>query len=1120
MLLTKLHGGSSVTNFSPVFCRGGTLSKKSLALFLLATAALLGQTSRGTVTGVVTDQTGAGVPGAKVELRNQLTNVDRVTSTTEGGVYRFDAVELGDYTITVSNQGFTTFVRRGLPVQAGQTSNLDVKLEVGQTSTTVEVTAEVQAVLQTESAVRGGNINTQQAVDLPLAGRNPALLALTLPGVSTNRFGFGVGTFSVNGSRGRANNFMIDGTDNNDTGIAGQALQIRNPDAVAEVSVQTSNFDAEFGRAGGAVVNTVTRGGTNQFHGTGFYILDSTFDDAITSLQSQSAEIQQRGRPPAGTEQWWGGTFGGPVIKDRTFFFFGYHEQIQRNSALRNLVVPTANGWATLNSLFPNRSNRFLETYRGLTTGVMGTSRTFTQELGLGRPAVEFGTALIPLGRRFNDRQIIARGDHKIGNNDQLSVRYASTEQTNSTGGTGVNVFPGYETGFTSPVINAVVNETHVFSPRLTNELRLSYARISFEFPNNGTAGDAQVAPNYTFPAPLTGLGVPIGIPQGRIQNNYTIQNTISWVRGSHTFRGGVDLVKQRGRDLAPYRDRPQYAYGNSTGFSAFANFLDDFGGANGAAILDFGSPANYPEVFRQGYFFQDRWRVNRDLTLTLGVRYDYLGQPINALRYTSFSGLFNVNPQTLDGPYRQPSRVQEDRNNWSPTVGLAYSPGFQSGWLGWLFGDHKSVIRTGYQMSYDLFFNNILSNAATSTPNLISTNTQSIATGQNPRGLAGFTSSLPTTAREPLPSDVQVFVSPNLVAPYTQRWSFGIQRELQGGFLLDVSYVGTKGTRLFINEDLNPVVPSSLRVTYPNVNPRAVIQPRLDTLQGQRLTRTNGGDSNYHGLQTAVNRRFRNGLGLTGSYTWSKAIDNAAEVFGVGAVNQPQQAAVPSIFGGQKLDRAVSFFDRTHRAVFTYTYEFPWMKAQQGFAGRLIGGWSLAGVTTFETGVPLTIVNGVDADGLGGALDRPDYNPNGQRNVRAVPNATSPTGYVNPDNNNAPINAADAMYIGLPVNTGATPLRTGNLGRNTERTPGISNFDVTAIKNIRLNERVRFELRGEMFNIFNHPQYTVGSVSPFSPAAGGVPASVFNSAATQFLNPGIADGGGRVIRYNLRIIF
>jgi outer membrane receptor protein involved in Fe transport len=1093
--------------------------RASSVVFSLILCVAWGQTSRGTITGIVTDPSGAVVANASVEITNETTNVVRSTTTNDSGFYRFDAVDLGSYSVGVKHTGFRTFVKRSVPILSGLTASVDVQLEVGDTQTTVEVVANA-VLLQQESVVRGGNISVEAATQLPFASRNPVSLALTLPGVSSNRYGFGQSTFVVNGSRGRSNNFMIDGVENNDTGVSGQSHQIQNPEAVEEVSVQTSNYDAEYGRAGGAVVNTITKPGTNEFHGAGFFVLDSTFDDAITNTQSLSPDVMKRGRPLFGIEKWYGGRIGGPVVRNRTFFSFAYHEQRQRSNSTSNVTAPTAAGLANLNRLFPQGANPRADLYRQVIGSTVGSANPFNADLGGGRGNIEFGTAVFPFSQREVERQFVMRGDHNFSERDLLSMRYVREASTSPQGAI-ANFFPGFSTSVDGATNNAVISETHIFSPSLTNELRVAYSRLEAVFPLNTENPLGQTLPRYSLGGGVFSIGVQTNLPQGRFANNYVLQDTISWVRGSHTFRFGLDVNQQRGKDLAPVRDRGEISYGAATGYSIFGNFLDDFGGSSGGAFRDFGSPANFPRVTRQAYFFQDRWRFNQALTLTLGVRYDYYGQPINSLTYAAFSGLFNVDPSTLDGPYRHPSRVKDDKNNWSPTVGIAYSPSFQNGLLGTLLGDRRTVFRTGYQISYDLFFNNILSNAATSTPNVIATSTPSQVTSELPRGLPNLSQSLPRVAREALPSDTQTLVASDLVAPYTQRWSFGIQREIARQWIADVSYVGSRGVRLLINEDLNPSVPTGLRRAYTNVRPGFVLQPRLDPLQGGRLTRTNGGNSIYHALQSEVNRRFANGMGLRGSYTWSKLIDNSSEVFGVAATGSPQQSAIPSIFGGLRNERALSLFDRTHRFVFSYVYQLPFREDQQGFAGRLLGGWQLSGITTLETGVPLTITNGVDADGLGGALDRPDFNPNGRKNVRAVPLATSPTGYINPDTaNREPINPADAMYITLPAHTGAQPLRTGTLGRNTERSPGITNFDVNLQKRIRLTERFNLELRTEFYNIFNHPQFGSPSISPFSPGQQGFFTNATTAPNGQFLLPNIADGGGRVLRYQVRFSF
>jgi hypothetical protein len=379
------------------------------------------------------------------------------------------------------------------------------------------------------------------------------------------------------------------------------------------------------------------------------------------------------------------------------------------------------------------------------------------------------------------------------------------------------------------------------------------------------------------------------------------------------------------------------------------------------------------------------------------------------------------------------------------------------------------------------------------------------------------------------------------LVNPYYQRFSAGLQRELPFNFVVDVAYVGSKGTKLFINEDANPLVRPELRIT-PAGLPASVLaqtQGRLDNLQGGRTVRTNGGSSTYHSGQLEVRRRFADNLAFTGAYTFSKLLSNADEVFNTGLGTTTSFAALPFRFGGDRLERAVSVFDRTHRATFTYVYEVPFLREQRGFLGRALGGFQISGVTTFESGVPFSVFNGFDSDGIGGGLNRPTLNLNGQRGVRAVPvvdtqatiggvanpNFGAITGYTNPDNGNAPIDPNTAQFIVNPAFIAGAPQsvpRLGNLGRNTERSPGTNNFNVNLLKRTRVSEDVNIEFRTEFYNIFNHPQYVQGSVSPFSPGGGSIASNAGTSLAGRFLNPNTVgtDGGGRVIRYQVKLNF
>jgi outer membrane receptor protein involved in Fe transport len=1094
------------------------------------------------VSGTVTDPNGAVVSGSTVTLTNLQTNVSRNTTTNSDGFYRFDAVDPGNYSLKINASGFNEVTKTNIAVEASQTADVGAQLAVGQAEVTIDVTAEAGAMLQTEAPVRGGNISTTQITELPVSGRNPVALALTLPGVSSNRGGFGSSTFSVNGARGRSNNFLIDGTENNDISVAGQGFQITNTDAVQEVSVQTSNYDAEFGRSGGAVVNVITRGGGNKFHGSLSYLLDSRVDDAITSSESRDPNIRANGLP-FGIENIFSGTVGGPVYfprfgeggrryysgKNKTFFFLAYQEDRQRASGQVQLTAPTALGRQQLRALFPQGANANVDLYLNATAGVIANASPFNQALGLGRGNIEFGTFLRAFPFLLTDKQFQARIDSQITSKDQFSVRFLSDRQDQPNA---LADFPGFDVNTANRYYNFLVADTHVFSPVFTNETRLAYNRIDLAFPLADPGGAAGTQPRIAI-TNLSAIGASSTFPQGRVANNYVVQNTSTYVSGNHTFRGGVDFLRQISRQIAPFNPRGSATYLASTGFTAFANFVDNVGGSGGLAARDIGSGVYYPQLYRTAAFFQDRWNASKSLTLTLGLRYEYFGTPFNKLRTPAFTGLFNINPTTLTGPFSEPNEVKADRNNFAPTIGFAYSPSYESGLLGALFGDRQTVIRGGFQIGYDSFFNNIASNAAASSPNLIASSLTSTTSAANPRGTPNFLAQIPTSAIL-TPFADQTLIAPDLVNPYYQRWSLGFQRELPKKFVVDVAYVGTGGRKLYINEDLNPLVRPELRITPAGYTGR--ISGRLDSLQGGRTIRTNGGSSSYHAAQAQLTRRFSDNFSVTGAYTFSKLISNMDEVFAATAngISNSSLPQTPSIFGGERADRAVSFFDRTHRASFTYVYELPFLREQRGFAGRALGGWQLSGVTTFESGVPFNVSNGVDADGIGGSgNDRPNINPLGQRGVRAVPVVNAQgfiTGYINPDAGGAPIDPATAYYIANPAFVaglaGSVP-RIGSAPRNSERTPGTNTWNMNISKRTRIGESTALEFRTEFYNIFNHPNFGQGSVSPFSPpgnpsGANFVGSNTTGSASDVFLKPNsrISDGGGRVIRYQLKFIF
>jgi len=1087
-----------------------------VVLVVAAAAAVSAQTSRGTVTGIVSDQNGSVISGAEAELKNSATNQVRTTKTNDSGLYRFDAVDLAVYDLTIKAKGFKTITNTAILVQANRIATIDAKMEVGTSQEVVEVSAAAGELLQTSDAVRGGNFTASQIQTLP-GGTNAYDLGRLLPGVVTATAGAQFGNdsqFSVNGQRPRGNNYLIDGTENNDISVTGPATEINNPDAVAEVSIQTGLFSAEFGRAGGGVFNLVTKSGTNGVHGTGRWLFASQAFNALTN----SNRLAGLTKPPVFTRNIWSGTIGGPLPlprfgeggpgvksgRDRTFFFFSI--QWDRNRSTANFggssgfLVPTDLGVQQLRALFPAGTNPRLDLYLQAIGNTRGVTSLSTIDLGANRGTFQVGRTGVSFPRKINDTQWVFRLDHKLSQKHQLAFRY--TDDKSFTTPSAIIVSRGFRREFTGEDKNLLVTDTWMATPSLTNEFRFSYGKIDFNFPISTDADPlAFTMPQISFGSgsgALSTIGTATNIPQFRIANNYQFQYTGTKTHNAHTFRFGLEFLKQIAQQHPPFNERGSFGFQSGGGFTPFANFLDNFSGASGTANINFGDPIYHPNLFRHSYFIQDTWKKTKNLTLTLGLRYENFGQPANsAFKFPAFAG-FDPAAFTV------PNKVNPDNNNFGPVVGFAYSPSFQSGPFGRLFGDGKSVIRGGYQVSYDTYFNNLLSNIAADSPNTLSATT----TGSSGRGNAAFfPGAVPATAPAvtPLLSQTSVF-NPNIRNPYTQRWSFGVQRELPLKLLMDISYVGSGGRKLFVSEDLNPVA-----------NPSASPVVRLFPALGVRRWRTSGANSNYHSAQFRVDKRLSRGLQFIASYTWSKLMDQISEVF---ATDQTLSslASVPAFLGGLKLDYAPSDYDRRHRFVFSYVWNLPGPRT--GFAAQALGGWQISGITVFQSGAPFTIANGLDRNGDGQTgPDRPDIgNPNAPHNTRAVvaTSATDPcraavsTGLRNPDTGQC-VTRNDVYVVQVAAPTGTSMVTPGpaTLGRNTEHSNPIKNFDMSFFKMFRVRENLKLEYRLDVTNIFNHPQFS------------GIPAAdVTNSSAGSFLNYNQINGGGRTMQMGLRIIF
>ena len=1068
------------------------MNGRSFAALLVFTGAAYAQTSRGTVTGTVLDPTRAVIGGARVTLTGVETGVRLSTDSNESGVYRFDAVDLGLYELQVTHPGFRTYVATGIGVEANRATTIDPKLEVGAAQTRIEVSGESSEMLIKDSPLRGGNFQRREVRDLPLTSLNPLSLARTLPGAteaSGSRVWSGTGSarginngggFSINGQRPRGNNYMLDGTENNEVWLSGEEQIFTIADAVAEVSVQTGNFGVEFGRAGGGVFNVVTKSGTNSLHGTLLWRYQSQRFNSISNLD-RLMEIPQS----VFSNNVFGFTAGGPMRKNKTFFFAAFQQNDLHSTAIP-LQVPTADAVSQLRALFPN--NPRLDLYLGALGDLRGTGAPFKLALGvdpqtgLDRGSVRFATAASVLPSINDGPQWLARIDHFQSEKHRLSWRYSYDSQLILP--TTVS-FPGFvqETGYSHH--NFLFADSYTFSPSYTNEFRFSYGRPDESAATTwpGSSPLALTLPNIQI-ANVSAPGLVSQDAQFHYGDNFLFQETQTKLSGRHAFRYGVEFLQQLVTQQRAANDLGSISFtdSNALGYSAFANFLDDFSGPSATTNRVFGAKVFQPDQLHQSYFFQDNWKISPTLALTLGLRYDNFGQFANSLPYPAFSGF---DPAQLLVRHE----VNTDNKDFGPAFGLAWSPNFRSGLLGKLFGEDKTVWRGGYQISYDSLPTQLIAlGPATSTPNAISTSVNAPNTG---RGSSNWFGQLPAVATTPKLTDSRTAIEADLRDPYTERWSFGFQRQLAQSTVLDVSYVGSESHKLTTVADWNPQLLNGVRL-YPN--------------SGPVTAKTSQGNSSYHALEGRLDRRFSHGFQLAASYTWSKFIDSTSE--GVGYMNTQQPGrmnltSVPIMQGGLKLDRGLSDFDRPQRLTIAYLWAVP--APRSGWWKYPLGGWQLAGITTFKSGTPFSVGNGSDDRNNDGILgDRPDIgNPGAPLNTRAIIFPKCPTGYQNPDTGSC-VRPGDVHWVegsGFP--------NSATVGRNTLRTGGTNNFDLNLTKSIAFGETRRLELRWEALNVFNHPQYV--NVPPMS--VNGTPAG-------RFLNHDFTNSGIRSMWVQVKVVF
>lgn len=1072
-----------------------------------AVSLTLAQTSNGTIAGTITDKTGAAVEKATVKATSQDLGKTLGTAITDAsGGYRIDALIPGKYTVSITASGFSELKFTDVEVKGSFTATVSGILEVGALTSTVTVEASIGQELQTQSGEISKNISDEEIKNLPYSNLNPISIVLTEAGVSagnqvaggnTNNSNFGFRTnglqFTVNGTRPRANNFLIDGQDNNDNSIAGQAFQPDNQEAYGEVTVLTNSYSAEFGRGGGSVTNVISRSGSNTFHGSAWELNRNTYYAAIPADQGFAGVTKN----PVDNENTFGYAFGGRIIRNKLFAFQTTQWDRERQTANGSqLTLPTANGIAALKALQPTLNpggqanvQYLLDSLGGL-AGVKpgckdagGAPIFCTMDFGAdpvtGLPRGTMDVGFVErsgIGAKSNSRTENVKVDWIVGERDTLSSRYIRSDGSFTPD---LFNFPGQLQPFDSqqggPSQTIGATWVHTFSPKILNEFRASFTEINFSFgPTPATAANPLSSHAAITITGLPTFGFPSNLPQGRGHKTWQYQDALSYTAGKHTFKMGADVTYLAVVDEIPFNSRgtigyvasvPNAAAGTTDTHSALGNYVDDFAGTGGAASKVFGSPVTKPFVTTYAPYVQDTWRLKTNFTLDLGFRYEYWGTPENTLLFPAadISAGIGLLGQSFPNKFAVPQ--QGDLNNFAPRVGLAYTPRFWER----VFGREKTVIRAGYGIFYDGIFTNILDNTAGASPNAIGF-TATSNTANNGRGIASASAALAAAQAVANPTASVTTIASNLRNPLTHQWNLNLQRELPGKFIFQAAYVGTRGERLFVSQAFNPRVNGG---------------SRINATEGPITVRDNAGDSIYHGGQFQLDRKFSHGLLLRAAYTYSKLLDNGSDVFGPtggNTINRNDFAQDPFC---QACERGPSIYDVRHRFVASYVWELPYIHNTSNLAAGLLKAvtrdWTISGTTTAQTGFAGTIFTGKDTVGDGSTFnDRPIV-------------VDSSKGIFD-----------KARYAAAPA--GVT---VGTIGRGTVELPGFSNWDFAVQRAIKLPmshfEGQALTLRGEAYNAFNHPNLGIPNLNLNTTNFGDLPSTIY---------------GGRVLKIRLTYSF
>jgi len=1107
------------------------IRRRSLACLLLTVFAgleVVAQQITGSLRGTVVDPSGAVVQSAAVSAQQTETGLSRTAFTDRDGAYVLVELPIGHYQIRAEAKGYQKYLQEGISLDVNQTATVNVHLKLGAETQLVEVKADAQLVQSTVSSL-GQTVMEREILDLPLDGRNFSQLGTLQPGVVPLTPGLlqaggparAGQAYAVDGQRPESNNFLIDGADNVNAVDAGFVL--KPPiDAIAEFKILTHNANAEFGRNTGSTTNIVTRGGTNSFHGAAWEFLRN---DAMDAADYFSHSVQ------ALKQNQFGATFGGPILKDKTFFF-GYYEGFRNR---QGETVP-----ATVPSLAERQGN-FAELCTGSGNQFMGgvcvdksgqlffPGQLFNFSTGQPvpvpnnqLPAIDPTAANVlpffPLPNSGensfittqtlseNNDQFGFRMDHYLSHVDTLNFRYmySAGPTTDPLSPVGANV-PGFPVGEYDRGQNFVAQETHVFSPTTIAVARFSYLRNKFlldqhlnhespsalGFQYQPTLASA-AGPPFIQVSGYSSVGDPITGPRNTFQNTFDLSGSLSWIHGRHELKFGGGYRRDQINALQGIATNGFFVFASFPYSDGFASFLS----GNPVVFLqgggDFGREIRDRALNLYG---QDTYKVSSRLTLNLGLRYEL---PFPATENKNRVNLFVPGAQSkaiptapagllYPGDPGVPSGlVSTQKTAFAPRVGFAWDPR----------GDAKTVVSAAYGIFYEPYYTGQggpLQDPISAPPYL---KTLQIGFPVNSFANPFYN---PNPFGQPFPEPMTLLVvSRNLRLPYAQDWNLNIQQSFGADWLFQIGYVGTTGVRLPRFIEGNPAIykpgidPNTNKPysTTSNVNQRrlysgcTLAQPD-NCVYGSVGEIASIANSSYNALEASLRKRFSHGLSFLASYTWAHSIDDVSSFNITGSASQPVAGENDLAQNPFNLaaERGRSMFDARHRFVLSYQWSLPFLQHSGSWYGHVLGNWQLNGIVTAMSGTPFTVFDSNDVSLQGQAPEISGFSSN-RPNVIGNPNS-------GPHSTAQWFNVNAFQRIAQDPNSPVQQF--GNEGRNAVQGPGYVNWDFSAIKNIRLTESKEVQFRGELFNVLNHTNFRlpVSDISAPSTAFGHIQSDV-----------------------------